>query len=293
MTFAEFVPHRARIAAIDLESADTRTFTLALDPPVAALDAARPGQFVMLSVLGHGEAAFTLSELPGVAGRAVITVRRVGRLTSALFALGRGAVVGVRGPFGRGFPHAPGEPTLYVAGGCGLSPLRPAIARQLATRPPGTRVAIVYGARDPDTRIHRASLAAWSSATDVRVIECVEHAARKWEGETGVVLDFLDAALAASGARRAVVCGPPVMLHRVSEALCRRGVRPENVHVALERHMKCGVGRCGHCYVDGRYVCTDGPVFSYAELSCLPDAFGAEATALSCSDRSAEFLQPR
>src|SRR5262249_54202142 len=154
-----------------------------------------------------------------------------------------------------------------------LSPLRPAIACQLATRPPGTRIAIVYGAREPDTRIHRASLAAWARAADVALIQCVERATPGWTGSIGVVVDFLDAALAASEARRAMVCGPPAMLHRVAEALCRRGLPPHDVHVALERYMKCAVGRCGHCYVDGRYVCTDGPVFSYAELLRLPDAF--------------------
>jgi NAD(P)H-flavin reductase len=111
----------------------------------------------------------------------------------------------------------------------------------------------------------------------VAVIECVELATPGWNGRTGVVVDFLDEALAASGARRAALCGPPIMLHRAAEALCRRGLAPHDVHIALERYMKCGVGRCGHCYVDGCYVCTDGPVFSYAELLRLPDAFRTEA----------------
>jgi NAD(P)H-flavin reductase len=280
MTFTEFLPHRARIAAIVPESPDTRTFTLVVEPPVPAFDAARPGQFVMLSLLGHGEAAFTLSDLPlcgAPAGTAVLTVRRVGSLTGALFALATGARVGLRGPFGRGFPDEPGEPTLYVAGGCGLSPLRGAIVRQLATRPPQTPVAIVYGARDPDARIHRASLAAWGHAPDVHRVECVERAAPGWNGALGVVVDFVAAAAARIGARRAALCGPPIMLYRTAEQLRRAGLDPAHIHVALERYMKCGVGRCGHCYVDHRYVCTDGPVFSYAELLSLPDAFRSEA----------------
>jgi len=282
MKFTDTLPHPARIVSVVSESADTRTFTLALDPPLPALDAARPGQFVMLSLLGHGEAAFTLSDMPltgATPGTAVLTVRRVGSLTSDIFALRLGAVVGLRGPFGHGFPDEPDQPTVYIAGGCGLSPLRGAIARQLAMRVRGTRVAIVYGARDPGSRIHRDSLAAWGRAADVDVIECVEDAGAGWEGRTGVVVDFLDAAVACVGARRAAVCVPPVMLHRVAEKLGRLGLEPEEINVALERYMKCGVGRCGHCYVDHRYVCTDGPVFSYAELLRLPDAFRTETLA--------------
>jgi NAD(P)H-flavin reductase len=283
MTFDEFVPHPARIARIAVESDDTRTFTLALEPPVAALDAARPGQFVMLSLFGHGEAAFTLSDLAltgATPGTVVVTVRRVGTLTGALFALARGARVGVRGPFGRGFPDEPAEPTVYVAGGCGLSPLVAAVAHHIATRPPGTNVAVLYGARDPDARIHRGRLAAWDDA-GVRVVECVERAADGWSGRVGLVVDFLDETVARTGARRAAVCGPPAMLRRVAEGLCRAGLDPGRIQLALERYMKCGVGRCGHCYVDDRYVCTDGPVFSYAELLRLPDAFASETLAAS------------
>lgn len=280
MTFGDLLPHPARIGAVVPESPDTRTFTLVLEPPVAALDAARPGQFVMLSLLGHGEAAFTPSDLPltGAArGTAVLTVRRVGRLTAALFTLGPGDRVGLRGPFGRGFQDEPAQPTLYVAGGCGLSPLRGAIARQLAARPAATRVAIVYGARDPEARMHRASLAAWKRAPDVDVVECVDRASPEWDGRVGVVVDFVEAAVARIGARRAALCGPPAMLYRTAERLRHAGFRPEHIHIALERYMKCGVGRCGHCYLDGRYVCTDGPVFSYAQLLDLPDAFRSEA----------------
>jgi NAD(P)H-flavin reductase len=279
MTFRDALPHPARIAEIVPESPDTRTFVLAPDPPLAALDAARPGQFVMLSVLGHGEAAFTLSDLPpwGAApGTAVVTVRRVGRLTSALFALEAGARVGARGPFGRGFPDEPDEPTLYVAGGCGLSPLKAAITRQIHARPDGTSLVILYGARDPEARIHRAALAAWERAAGVCLIECVERPGPGWRGRVGVVVDCLDEAIGRIAARRAAVCGPPPMLPAVAERLVRAGLEPAHIHLAVERYMKCGTGHCGHCYVDHRYVCTDGPVFPYAELRGLTDAFRSE-----------------
>jgi NAD(P)H-flavin reductase len=276
MTFADALPRPARIAEVVDESIDTRTFVVALDEPRPAFDAARPGQFVMLSLLGHGEAAFTLSALPGAGaarGTVVLTIRRVGDLTGALFGLARGARVGVRGPFGRGFPDEPDEPTVYVAGGCGLSPLKAAIIGQLGARRRGTPIAIVYGARDPATRIHRAALAEWGRTAEVHLIECVERVDREWRGRAGRVIDFADEAVARIAARRAALCGPPLMLERVAGRLQGAGLEPRHIHVAVERYMKCGTGHCGHCYVDHRYVCTDGPVFSYEELRASTDGF--------------------
>jgi NAD(P)H-flavin reductase len=280
MSVVSFLPHAARVVAIEPESADTRTFVLRLHAPVAELEAARPGQFVMLSLLGHGEAAFTLSALLGAGaepGTVVVTVRRVGSLTGALFELAVGAAVGVRGPFGRGFPgDLWNRATLWVAGGCGLSALKAGIDHQIGVRRSGIRVVVLYGAREPGTRIHRAALARWREQPGVDVIECVERPEASWDGRVGLLVDCIDEALAGGGAERAAVCGPPVMLAAASRALCRAGLAPEGVFVAVERYMKCGTGLCGHCYVNDRYVCTDGPVFSWAELERLPDAFGAE-----------------
>jgi len=270
------LPVAARIARVADESADTRTFGLAVEGPSAAFDAAGPGQFVMLSVPGYGEAAFTLAALPragGAAGAVVLTVRRVGHLTSRLFALAPGARLGLRGPFGRGFPDgAPGTPTVYVAGGCGLSPLKAAIDVQLTERPPGTPVGIVYGAREPASRIHRAALAAWAAQPDVHLVECVEHPDPGWCGATGVAPEFAAAAAAAIGATRACICGPAAMIGAAARQLPTAGLAPEAIHIALERRMHCGTGECGHCYVNHRYVCIDGPVFTLAELRALPDA---------------------
>jgi sulfhydrogenase subunit beta (sulfur reductase) len=275
----KFLPHRALIAEIIPESADTRTFVLQLEPPVPDFDAARPGQFVMLSILGHGEAAFTLSRLAraGAApGTVVLTIHKVGALTGALFALPRGAAVGVRGPFGHGFPDDdPACPAVYVAGGCGLAPLKAAIDVHIAMRPVGTPLAIVSGTRDAEARILRSALASWQQASNVHLIECVERPDSDWGGRVGVVSDYVGEAIAVVGARRAAICGPPAMLLATAEALCRAGLGPEAIYVALERSMKCGMGECGHCYVNHHYLCTDGPVFSLAEVRRLPDAFAA------------------
>lgn len=274
-TFHSYVPHPARIAAIVPESADTRTFVLALDPPVAALDAARPGQFAMLSLFGFGEAALSLTSPPcagGTPGTAVLTVRRVGSLTEALFALAVGARVGVRGPFGRGFPEPDGSPAIYVAGGCGLAPLRAAIEWHVCRRRGAAPLAIVYGARDLASRILIADLDRWRRLPGVHLTECVEQADAGFHGPLGTVLEFLDGAVAAVGATRAALCGPSLMLADAATRLVRAGLAPAAIHLAMERYMKCGVGQCGHCYVNDRYVCTDGPVFALDELLRLPDA---------------------
>ena len=179
----------------------------------------------------------------------------------------------LRGPFGRGFPDdAPATPTVYVAGGCGLAPLKAAIDVQLAERPTGTPVAIVYGAREPATRIHRAALAAWAALPDVHLVECVEHPDAAWRGATAWSRTSLSPRPYAVGATRACICGPAAMMGASARQLASAAVAPEAIHIALERRMKCGVGECGHCYVNHRYVCTDGPVFSLAELRGLTDA---------------------
>jgi NAD(P)H-flavin reductase len=271
------LPHPAKIVGIEPESSDTRTFILAPDPPLEAFDRARPGQFAMLSVAGRGEAAFSFSSLPasGAApGTVVLTIRRVGSLTGALFELGEGARVGLRGPFGRGFSiDEPAARTIYVAGGCGLSPLKAAIETHIAARPGATPLAILYGARKPGDRIHRRSLEAWRSFPGVTLIECVERGGTGWPGAVGLVTDHLAEAVRLIDAERAALCGPPAMLHSAAAHLCRLGLDPARLFIALERMMKCGIGECGHCYVDHRFVCTDGPVFSFAELGELPDAF--------------------
>jgi NAD(P)H-flavin reductase len=277
--YDHFVPQPVRIVSIRKESDDTRTYVLRLDTPHRAFDEGRPGQFVMLSVLGWGEAPFSLSALPGIdaePGTAVVTVRRVGSLTSALFQMKEGAALGVRGPFGRGFPEPDPElPTLYVAGGCGLAPLKAAVDWHVARRAPEERLAVLYGARSRSTRIHERALAWWKTLPGVDVVDCVEHSGDGWAGRLGVVGSFIREAAEAIGAKRAAVCGPPVMLWDAARRLRAAGVASNEIHIAMERYMKCGTGHCGHCYIGPRYVCRDGPVFSYAELLELRRDSGA------------------
>ncbi len=278
-------PRVAQIGSIIRESASTHTLVLVLQSPAPELDAARPGQFIVVSVFGHGEAAFVLSSLPGpgslpgtvgcVPGSVVVTVRRAGDLSAALLDLPVGATVGVRGPYGCGFPRSDlAQPTIYVAGGCGLAALKAAIDLHIATRPFATDIAVVYGARTPDARVLRSALEAWSYAENVLVLECVEEADDAWQGRRGTVVDHLPDALARARPTRAAISGPAAMLRPIAETLIRAGIDASQVHLAVEHSMECATGAGGHDDLNHRRLCTDGPVFSYAELRGRPDAFG-------------------
>lgn len=273
---ASFVPAPARIVEVIGESHDTRTFVLT-PADGSSWSPAAPGQFVMLSLLGSGEAAFTPSSWHETGAGDVpirLTVRRVGSLTTALFALGAGDVVGLRGPFGRGFPDWPADAgLLFVAGGCGLAPLRAAIEARIAQRAPAAHLTIVYGARSPATRIFRPDLERWRAMPAVTLLDCVEHADATWRGRTGDVTQALDAALAERRTDFAAVCGPPGMMVASAAQLAAAGVPATQVSLAIERQMKCGVGLCGHCYVGHRLACVHGPVFSLSELALLDASF--------------------
>lgn len=206
-----------------------------------------------------------------------MTVRRAGDLSTALLNLPVGATVGVRGPYGRGFPLSDlAQPTIYVAGGCGLAALKAAIDLHVATRPFATDIAVVYGARTPDARVLRSALEAWRYAENVLVLECVEEADDAWPGRRGTVVDHLPDALARVRPTRAAICGPAAMLRPTAETLVRAGIDASNVHLVVERSMECPSGAGGHGDVHHSTPCTDGPVSSYAELRWLPDAFGRQ-----------------
>lgn len=290
-----YVPTPAEVTAVVAESSDTRTFVIEPRKENSQLASARPGQFVMLSLPGHGEAAFTLASAAGVRvgeSRIALTIRRVGRLTTALFALQPGALVGLRGPFGRGFPDWPPDASLlFAAGGCGLVPLTAAIEERISDSGRRGAVTILFGARDPASRIHRDSLERWRNASNVALLEAVEQGASGWTGRVGHVGDLLDEALKAERPDFAAVCGPPTMMSLVARRLHgKAALDPSSISLAVERQMKCALGTCGRCYVGSGYACRDGPVFTLADLADLDPAYAldgaraarAAATGLSC-----------
>jgi len=252
------VPAAFRVAARRQDTGDTWTLALEGTAPLEF----EPGQFTMLGAPGCGEVPISISGDPAEPRRLVHTVRAVGAATAAICASEPGRVLGVRGPFGRPWPvdAIEGADVVVVAGGLGLAPLRPAILRLVARRARYGRVAVLVGGRTPDAVLYPGELERWGA--DVTV----DAAARGWRGRVGVVTKLIDLAAFDPGSAVALVCGPEVMMGFAVEALRRRGLATDRVHVSMERNMQCGIGHCGHCQLGPTLVCRDGPVYRWEEL---------------------------
>lgn len=261
-----YLPQLAEITSIRDETPDVKSFRLAFKN--GGFDY-KPGQFVEVSLFGLGECPICICSGPGeVKGSLQITVRRVGSVTNALHSLGVRDEVGIRGPFGNGFPleAVKGKDILFVGGGIGLPPLRSLISTMLATREDFGKITILYGARTPSDRVYKDELKAWASRGDLEFLETVDVKDETWEGNVGVVTMLLPKVSVDTQKAVAFTCGPPIMIRFVIMDLLKMGFAPRDIISTLERHMKCGVGKCGHCAIGHKYVCLDGPVFSYEQL---------------------------
>ncbi|MBI3361473.1 MAG: FAD/NAD(P)-binding protein [Chloroflexi bacterium] len=234
-----------------------------------------PGQFIELSVLGVGEAPISISSSPSRSnGTFELCVRRAGDVTGALHRMGAGQVVGVRGPFGRGFPieRFRGKDILFAPGGLGLAPLRSLINQVLDERGKYGRVTILYGAKHPSELLFKDELAAWKERGDVELHVSVDRPDENWTGNVGVITTLFARAQVYARNTVAVTCGPPVMYRFVLMELVGKGIPDGNIYLSFERRMKCGVGKCGHCQINHIYTCQSGPVFSYAEIKGVQEA---------------------
>jgi anaerobic sulfite reductase subunit B len=261
------VPLPFRVIDRRQDTADTWTLTF---EPVADGFAVAPGQFVMVHAFGIGEVPISVSGVPERAGDPlVLTVRAVGDVTRAICSTEPGEVLGVRGPFGNGWPiaEAAGGDVIVVAGGIGLAPLRPVVRSILAQRIRYGDVLIFYGARTPRDLLYTQELVGWDAQAAVEVT--VDAAGTEWLGRVGVVPQLLARASFRADALTAFVCGPEVMMHYTVQALQERGVPDERIMLSLERNMRCGVGLCGHCQLGPTLICRDGPIYSQAEAGPL------------------------
>ena len=239
------------------------TWTVELSPPPDFRFA--PGQFNMLYCFGVGEVPISISSDPAESEVLEHTIRSVGAVTRKICELKRGAVLGLRGPFGVPWPveAAEGHDLVIVAGGVGLAPLRPAICAALRSRDRFGRLALLYGARTAADLLFEADLERWRGRFDTQVEITVDSARLDWRGYVGPVTTLIGRAEFDAGNAVAFVCGPEIMLRFTIAALLQRGVAPERIHVSMERNMKCGIGLCGHCQWGPFFVCKDGPVFRY------------------------------
>jgi sulfhydrogenase subunit gamma (sulfur reductase) len=235
----------------------------------------QPGQFVEVSVMGVGEAPISISSSPSRSnGSFELCVRRVGDLSDALHHLNPGDTLGIRGPYGRGFPmqRFRGKDLLFVIGGLGLAPARSVIHQVLDERGLYGRVMILYGARNPSELLFTSELAEWDQRDDLELGLTVDRPDETWKGHIGVITTLIPDLKLYAPNTIAITIGPPVMYRFVLIELLGKGLRESQIWLSLERRMKCGLGKCGHCQINQLYCCQDGPCFSYDQIKFVKEA---------------------
>ncbi len=268
------LPQAHTVHEVVKETADT--FTLTLRPQNGTGESPfEPGQFSMLWVFGVGELPISISGDPAQHDRLIYTVRSVGKATHAFVSQKPGADVGVRGPFGTGWPveKARGLDLIIVAGGIGLAPLRPVIYHVLKNRDQYDRLVLLYGARSPRDLLYRKELAAWARQRDTQVLVTVDYGGLSWRHHVGVVTTLLKFARLRPAHSLAMICGPEVMMRFVARDLEGHGLGRHQIYASMERNMKCGCGFCGHCQYGPHFICKDGPVFPYDQIAPLMDKY--------------------
>ena len=268
------VPQPYLVGEVARETPDT--FTLTLKPENQDNGGLfHPGQFSMLWVFGVGELPISISGDPASHDRLVYTVRSVGQATHALVSQPVGTSVGVRGPYGAGWPAeaARGRDVIIVAGGIGLAPLRPLIYHVLCNRREYGRLVVLYGARSPRDLLYRKELASWARNHETQVLVTVDYGGLGWRGRVGVVTTLFKYARLQPARSVATVCGPEIMMRFVARELETQGLARDDIYLSMERNMKCGVGLCGHCQYEKHFVCKDGPVFRYEQIRPLLEKY--------------------
>ncbi len=266
----------ARIMRFSSLIPDVRLYDIRFeDPALADSFTFLPGQFVMLSIVGVGEAPFSLPSSPTRRGLFQLGIRRTGMVTDYLFDhVTEGDTVGIRGPLGNGFPleKLRGADLLLVAGGLGMVPLRGLLQYVVDMRQDFGRVVLLYGARTPDQVLFIRELESFARRGDAEVHLSVDRSGGlPWTGRVGVVTELLDGLTMDVARTYAVACGPPVFYKFMLERLVKMGFAKDRVYLSLERRMECGVGKCGHCAVGYTFTCLHGPVFSYWDAINLPE----------------------
>ncbi len=234
----------------------------------------KPGQFVEVSIFGFGEAPISISSSPTRKPGFELTVRRTGRLTDKMHTLQAGSQIGIRGPFGNGFDvqKFQGKDVLFVAGGIGLAPLKSLIEYTLDRREDFKRVIILYGTKNPSEILYPEEIRQWQARDDVEFFMTVDRGDENWKGNVGVITTLIPPLELDVENTIAAIVGPPVMYKFVVMALKAKRLPDANMYLSLERRMKCGVGKCGHCQINHSYVCQDGPVYHYPVIKELEEA---------------------
>lgn len=268
-----YLPDMATIVEVIPETHNIKTFRVVLNDEEKMKNFTfRPGQVGQLSVFGVGESTFVINSSPTRMDYLQFSVMRVGELTTRLHSLAPGDQIGVRAPLGNSFPLETlrGKNIVFVGGGIGMAPLRTLFLYMLDNRADYGDLTLLYGARSPADLTYKAELPEWVARPDVNAVLTIDNPADGWEHKVGLIPNVLLEMAPAAKNTVAVICGPPIMIKFTLQALKKLDFADENILTTLEKRMKCGVGICGRCNIGTKYVCIDGPVFTYAQLKELP-----------------------
>ncbi|MBN1836032.1 MAG: FAD/NAD(P)-binding protein [Spirochaetales bacterium] len=276
-----YIPYPVTIAdvTVENEARDLKTFKLVFENEEdRAAFSYLPGQFAEVSVLGTGESPFGIASSPTEADYLLFTVKLTGTVTAELHASEVGRRIGVRGPLGNSFPwqRLEGKDIVIVSGGFAFTTLRSAITYMLTpeNRKRFGNIFALYGARSPGELMYKEQLGAWGESKDIDLNLAVDREpGEPWDGKVGLVPNVLRELAPKAANAIALVCGPPIMIRFTIPVLQELGFAKEDIILSLENRMKCGIGKCGRCNVGAKYVCVDGPVFSFAELEKLPPEY--------------------
>jgi len=233
----------------------------------------RTGQFIELTLPGIGEAPFTPSSDPNIKEKMDVTIMKAGRVTSLLHESSKGIQVGIRGPYGKGYPldKFKGKDVLIVGGGVGLAPLRSLLLSLFADIDSYNKIVLRYGARSPADIVYKNLIPEWSRIKKTDIVTTVDVGGDGWKGNVGLITTILKDLPVDLSKAAAIVCGPPVMMKFVTLKLMDLGFKPKDIYLSMEKNMSCGLGKCGHCRLGSFYICRDGPVFTYEQLKDTHD----------------------
>jgi len=269
MTKNIYQPVEARVTEVIEETHNIKTFCLESSESIEF----KTGQFVELAIPGIGEAPFTPSSDPNIKDRMEITIMNVGRVTSILHSTSPSFNLGIRGPYGKGYPldKFKHKEILIVGGGVGLAPLRSFILALFSEIDDYKKIVIRYGSRSPKDIVYKNQIPKWSKHKNVDLVTTVDVGDNFWKGNVGLVTTILKDLPLDIGSAVSVVCGPPIMMKFVTFKLQDLGFSADRIYLSMEKNMSCGLGKCGHCRMGKYYVCKDGPVFVYEQLKDIPD----------------------
>lgn len=262
-------PIEATIEDIIIETPTIKTFVLRPKEDFFF----NTGQFIELTLPGIGEAPFTPSSDPSLKDKIDVTIMNVGRVTALLHASSKNISLGIRGPYGKGYPldTFAGKDILIVGGGVGLAPLRSLLFSLFSEIDKYNKVVLRYGARTSQDLVYKSALPEWAKKKKVDVVVTVDVGDATWKGNVGLVTTILKDLPVNLTKAVSVVCGPPIMMKFVTLKLLDLGFRPQDIYLSMEKNMSCGLGKCGHCRIGKYYACKDGPVFTYEQLKDVHD----------------------